>query len=287
MARPASPQDNGSFPRWIAGAARSLLPVTVAFAFLFALSFLPPDTALREVDRLGQLRVCMPASYPPLVDRQAEHPGFEVELLREVAARSGWRLLPVSNASMGRDFNPRSWRVTRAQCQMLAGGVTLTPTTRSFLETGPAHLRTGWALVAPPGMTLDTLDGPVGFLASVAGFDRIALGQYLRGQGVTTRIVNSADALREGLEDGSFAGGVTEALVAGQAFGDSEWEVTLLPEEVERLVFGFGFWRGDTTFRRHVEAVVAELWEEGFVAELAERYGLIDEFLCGAHGADC
>ena len=58
-----------------------MVPLALCFALLFAVSFLPPDNARYEVDRLGRLSVCMPTLYPPLVTDDADMPGFEVELM--------------------------------------------------------------------------------------------------------------------------------------------------------------------------------------------------------------
>ena len=43
--------------------------------------------------------------------------------MRAVAREMGVELAITTNQAMGQDFNPRNWRVTRAQCQTLAGGV--------------------------------------------------------------------------------------------------------------------------------------------------------------------
>ena len=93
------------------------------FGLLGAVYLLPPDTALRQVRAAGTLRVCLPSSYPPLVTGDPRAPGIDVELLRLIAQKLGLGLVTVTNPAMGRDFNPRSWRVTRAQCEVLAGGV--------------------------------------------------------------------------------------------------------------------------------------------------------------------
>lgn len=264
-----------------------LVPLAVVFALLFAVSFLPPDNSRAEVDRLGRLSVCMPSLYPPLVTGNAEAPGFEVELLGEVAERLGWRLNVVSNASMGRDFNPRSWRINRAQCQMLAGGIALNHNTRSFLDTTDPHLVTGWALVAPAGETIETVEGPVGFFAGLAGLDRIALSQFLRSNDLSASIVNDAPALARGLEAGQFEAAITEALLAQQLFSDSAYEVTLLPAPLERFGLGLGFWKGDQTLKRAVEATLADIWNDGTAAAIAERYNLDPEVICTLAAEGC
>src|SRR5260370_38232551 len=81
---------------------------------------------------------------------------------------------------------------------MLAGGVVASDLTRSFLDTTPPHLQTGWALVA--AQVPARLEGAkVGFYAGLAGLDRIALSRFLQAQKGRVEIVASAEALADGL----------------------------------------------------------------------------------------
>lgn len=266
---------------------RGVVPVGLCFALLFAVSLLPPDTALREVEERGRLSVCMPEAYPPLVTADADRPGFEVELVQEIAARSGWRLNVVRNRSMGRDFNPRSWRITRAQCQMIAGGVALSQTTKSFMDTSSGHLVTGWMMHSREPLELGVRDQRIGFFAGMTGLDRIELGQFLRRTEAETIIIPSPEALREGLETGTLDVAITEALLASYTFGNGEWTSAWLPDELGRFPLGMGFWRGDTTVRKHVEAIMRDLVAEGFLDELGARYGLEAEVFCHTDGVSC
>ncbi|SDG48610.1 substrate-binding periplasmic protein [Pelagibacterium luteolum] len=258
-------------------------PLAVVFALLFAVSFLPPDTSRAEIDTRGRLSVCMPTSYPPLVTGDADVPGFEVELLQAIADRLGWRLNVVSNSLMGRDYNPRSWRINRAQCQLLAGGVALSAQTRSFLDTSAPHLRTGWAVVSPLGDTAGIADRTVGVYVGLTGLDRIALSQYLRSQQVSTAILRDPAAMARALEDGEVDVVVTEALLATQTFDPDAYEIALLPAPLEQIPLGYGFWKGDMTLRRAVESTLHDLTDEGVVASLAERYEIDPDLLTLGH----
>ena len=106
-------------PRWVG----DLITVGGIAALFGAVYLLPPDTSLAQVKQAGVLRVCVPTLYPPLVTGKPEEPGFDVEFAQAIAKRLDVRIVVNPNAAMGRDFNPRNWNVTRAQCQMLAGGV--------------------------------------------------------------------------------------------------------------------------------------------------------------------
>lgn len=260
---------------------RSWLPLGFCFLVLFAASFLPPDVSLRGVDEKGVLSVCIPENYPPLVTADTARPGFDIDLLEEVARRAGWRTSFVRNTAMGRDFNPRSWHITRAQCSVVAGGVALSGVTQSFMNTSAGHLRTGWAEISTAPGPQFAEGARAGVLVGMGGLDRIALGQFLRQSGVEARIVASGDALVQGLLNGDYDLAITEMLLA-RSLADEDGRIHLrwLSEEMGRVQLGFGFWRGETTLMRRITAILDEIEADGTMAELAERYSLGPETLC-------
>src|ERR1700716_1645487 len=173
------------------GKLRRLLPYVAIFGLLGAVYLLPPDTSLSEVRKAGMLRACMPPRYPPLVTGDRDAPGIDVELLQALAKEMGVRLVVTPNAAMGQDFNPRNWHVTRAQCEVLAGGVVASAVTRSFLDTSPSYAETGWAFVV--AQTLGDLRGRrAGALTSLSGLDRIALSRFLREKAIDVTVVANA-----------------------------------------------------------------------------------------------
>src|SRR5258708_33519022 len=153
---------------------RKLLPYVAIFGLLAGVYLLPPDTSLSELRKAGQLRACMPPDYPPLVTGNRDAPGIDVELLQALAAQMGVKLAVSPNTAMGQDFNPRNWHVTRSQCEVLAGGVVVSPGPKSFLGTSPPHPQTGWALRAPK-VPADLSGLRVGVRTRVARRDRSAL----------------------------------------------------------------------------------------------------------------
>lgn len=254
-----------------------LASLAVVFALLGLVYLLPPDTSLSEVQRIGRLTVCMPVSYPPLVTDDEAAPGFDVELVTEIARRMELRLTIQNNAAMGRDFNPRSWHITRAQCQMLAGGIVQSVLTRSFVDTSVPYLETGWAITGAESP--ETLEGrKVAFYAGLSGLDRIALGQYLRGAGADVQLVRTLDELEAGLAAGTFDFGVSEALSLSQAAARQGWLVELLPVG-DVYPIGLGFWKGDLSFSQRVASVMSDMERDGFTAGLVAKYGLgaVDE----------
>jgi ABC-type amino acid transport substrate-binding protein len=254
-------------PRWVG----DLITIGGVAALFGAVYLLPPDTSLAEVKKAGFLRVCVPTLYPPLVTGQPDAPGFDIEFAQAIAKRLDVRIVINANAAMGSDFNPRNWNITRAQCQMLAGGVVVSDLTRSFLDTTPPHLQTGWALVAT--QLPDQLQGvKVGFYSGLAGLDRIALSRFLQAQKARIEIVASAEALIEGLRSGRIDAGVSEALMARQIAGTLGMQVAWLPESLGRYPVAFGLWKGDLTLKRRLVEVIDDLDREGLTRELARRY---------------
>src|ERR1700691_1219115 len=123
MALATSPKSSGhSKNRFLSPRWRGRLSYLAIFAPLAGVYLLPPDTSLDEVRRAGLLRACVPYRYPPLVTEDAAAPGIDIEILQALAASLGAKLDLSRNEAMGRDFNPRGWHVTRAQCEVLAGG---------------------------------------------------------------------------------------------------------------------------------------------------------------------
>lgn len=251
--------------------ARNFGAIGAILGLLLAVTFLPPDNALKEVQASGALRVCTPATYPPLVTGDPERPGIDIELLRAVAARLRVDLALNVNDAIGRDFNPRNWGLSRAQCQVIAGGVVDSQQTRSFLETSPPHARTGWAVVSlqRPG---DWKDRTVGVLAPVSGFDRIGLASFLRNEGARVVVVRTPEELVAGIAQGRFDAGVTEALLAARLAGEQKWNVAWAPPSLQRYGLVFGLWKGDLTLKRAIDAAVKDLAASGTTAAILGRY---------------
>ena len=248
--------------------------IVLILALLFAVTLLPPDTSLRDVEAGAALKACVPPLYPPLVTGDPERPGVDIELLQALAGRLGLGLTLSQNPAMGRDFNPRNWGLNRAQCQVIAGGVVDSAQTRSFLSTGPAYAQTGWAIIAPA--PLPSLAGhEIGALTLVSGLDRIGLSGFLRAEGASTRVVTSAEALVAGIAEGTFDAGVTEAMLAGRLAADNGWSVDWASPTLARYHLVFGLWKGDLTLKRAVDAAFADMAADGTIAAILARYGVV------------
>jgi len=265
---------------------RKALSYLFIFAPLAAVYALPPDTSFGEVRRAGVLRACVPFLYPPLITDDPATPGIDIELLRGLTRHLGLRLDFSRNDSMGRDFNPRSWRVTRAQCEVLAGGIVASPVTKSFLETSPAYAETGWAFIMPKlvgstssGAASPTMAPPADLrgrravvLAGFSGLDRIGLARYLREHAIEFGIAANATEMMQGLRDGRFEFGVTERLLADQLASREGWSVAWAPPELPRYPLVLGLWKGDLTLKRAVVGGLEKLERDGEMTAIMSRY---------------
>ncbi len=105
--------------------------------------------------------------------------------------------------------------------------------TRSFLDTTPPHLETGWAMVA--NSIPKKLEGlKVGFYSGLVGLDRITLSRFLRAEKARIEIFASPEQLAESLRAGHIEAGVSEALMARQIAGTIDSQVAWLPESLGR-----------------------------------------------------
>ena len=252
-------------------AMRDVLSLVTVVVLLVAVSALPPDTSLSEVEKSASLKACVPPLYPPLVTGDPETPGLDIELLGAVAKQMGLSLVVNENAAMGSDFNPRNWRLSRGQCQVLAGGVVDSVQTRSFLDVSPAYAETGWAMLSRG--PLEVLDGSkVGVLTLVSGLDRIGLASALRAKGIAARVVPTPDLLVAGIADGTFDAGVTEALLAQKLADEHGWAFAWMPD-LARYRLIFGLWKGDVTLKRAIARAFDVLSADGTLATILGRYG--------------
>lgn len=263
----------GFFPFLNMAWLRESWSVAVLLLLLLAANWLPPDTSLREVRRSGALTVCVPDQAPPLVlPAGAQRPGLEVEILQQVAREMQLELRLNRISTMGRDLNPRNWRVTRAQCQLLAGGLSDTPATRAFLDLTPAYQSSGWALLVPPA-TARLRGGSVGVYLGVSSLSRVELSQFLRAEGAVPQLVSQPEELVVGLDSGQLAAAVAETTVARQLAQQHGWQVQSLRVYLGEYPVVFGMWKGDLTLKRALVRAMGRLTAQQ-VQALAQSYNL-------------
>lgn len=261
--------------RWL----QAGLNIAIVAALLAAASYLPPDTSLQDRQRDGVLKVCVPPSYPPLITGDPSRPGFDAEMVDAIAKQLGLKLALNVLPSIGQDFNPRNWFLTRAQCDIVAGGVADTAQTRSFLQTIPTAAETGWVGISANG-EMPATGSIVAVLPGTAGLDRLALSGWLRKQGLRAQLMPSADAFGRALQEGTVAAGITERFVAANiGLNPNALRTFWLSDPAfPRYRMALGLWKGDQTLKRAVLAALGALEASGILDALAVRYGLTAEF---------
>ncbi len=251
--------------------SRNFGAIGVVLVLLLAVTFLPPDNSLHEVQQQGSINVCVPTTYPPLVTGDPQQPGIDVELLNAITARMGVTAGYNTNDAIGRDINPRNWSLNRAQCLIIAGGVVDSTQTRGFLETSPSYAETGWAIVSPQPLA-GLKDRTIGILTLVSGLDRIGLATYLRSSGAKYQVVRTPEELSAGIANHTFDAGITEALLAGRIATDNKWVAAWMPPQLARYNLVFGLWKGDLTLKRAIDQAFADLTADGTIAKILARY---------------
>lgn len=265
----------------------AVINLGIIVVLLSAVSFLPPDTSLRERQKSGVLKLCVPDSYPPLVTGDPAMPGFDVALAQKIAEGLRLRLTVNVLSNIGRDFNPRNWQLTRSQCDIIGGGVADTPQTRGFLQTLPTGVETGWVVVSTNN-ALPARGEPIVVLPGTSGLDRLSLSTWLRGQGLRAVPVRTPQEVSADLSGGQATAGVMERFYAQTAQnGHPGWGLFWLPSEtLARYEMAFGLWKGDDTLRRAVSAQIEDLRNSGVLTQLQAQYsldGTIDEMAVISH----
>ncbi|HEY4202395.1 MAG TPA: transporter substrate-binding domain-containing protein [Devosiaceae bacterium] len=275
MTSPDANPTNPKPPRGQSRRLRDLIILCLVLAPIALVYLLPPDTSFEEVQRAGSITACVPSSRPPLAMPGATDPGFDIALLEAITRRIGIGLTLNVIPSIGRDFNPRNWGITRAGCQIVAGGIVDAPTTRSFLEIIPTGIATGWAVVAQTDAPLQK-GMKIGVYPGYGGLDRVQLSGLLRKHGMVVSLAASPDALAAGLKSGAYDAGVSESLsVRSIADANPGWFVGWLPEDAGHTSFALGLWKGDLTLKHKVVDALSALESEGFVRDLEARYAIL------------
>ncbi|HEY8575848.1 MAG TPA: transporter substrate-binding domain-containing protein [Devosia sp.] len=257
--------------RWRSAAVN----IGIVAALLFAASFLPPDTSLADRQRAGVIKLCVPPSFPPLVTSDPSAPGYDIELGQALAAELGLRLAVNTVPSIGRDYNPRNWSLTRAQCDLVGGGVADSVQTRSFMQTLPTQTQTGWIGISRTG-AMPAAGSVVAVLPGTSGLSRVTLSSWLRARNYRGKLVRDTKELAQALTSGEASAVITERfLAAGLELDERQYQSFWLDEpQFEGFPMALGLWKGDQTFKSAVAAAFETIERSGRAAQLRERYGI-------------
>lgn len=250
---------------------RDGLASVLILSILFAVYSLEPDTSLEQIRSSGQLSACTPISYPPLVNDLVQEPGIDVELLQALADELGVKLSIKRNSAMGQDFNPRNWRITRAQCQILAGGVVDSSLTRSFLDVIAPHGQTGWSVISKKNL-IDLKEKKIAILAGISGLNRLDLSRELRAQSTKVIVAPNLEVFIQLVSSDAVDAGITERLMGQKIASDQGWILNWAPGDLPRYQIAFGLWKGDLTLKRALLAVFDKIQRTGELTTIQSRY---------------
>ncbi|ADO42270.1 substrate-binding periplasmic protein [Ketogulonicigenium vulgare] len=251
--------------------ARDLGAIAAVLMLFSAVNLLPPDTALKQVERQGVLRVCAPQNYPPFVTADPAAPGIEVEIIRTIAQGMGLRLSINRIAAIGREVNPLAWNISRANCHVMIGGLVDTPLMRNYMDMSPPYLQSGWVTLAATD-TPDVSGARIGVFVGTIGRDRLALSRALREAGAAeitgqTSLNGAVRALAAGDLDLI----VTDAVLAS---GVAHEDLRIAPlGALPGDSIGMGFWKGDLTLKRAALRILDQMIDSGETVQIAARYG--------------
>ena len=237
--------------------------VLLSLGLFVAVTFLPPDTSMQQLEKRGVLTACVPPLQASVADTTTER-----ALLAAIAERMGLRLALYEVPAMVQNFDPRDWGVNRAQCAILASGISDTPLTRAFMDVSPPYGETG--LLALSRAEHEAITGlSAAVPANLHGVDRLALSRYLRSEKSVIRLMGNVDDALALLQ----AGEVEIAIVPAQDFpeAEDEWTRIPLPSPFDAHALVFGLWKGDLTLKRAFAKALAALEADGTVDAIRAR----------------
>lgn len=236
---------------WLRHWKRPLRDIGLIAAFLVAVSFLPADTSLRERQKTGVLRFCVPDVASPLItDPATGNPGPELARLTQAAAALDLRVQVTQASNIGRSFNPADWNISRGQCDVLGGGFADTAPNRGFMTLIPTGAQLALQRIGPP--EAPPPGSEVGIYLGSAGTDRVRLSGWLRANGWRAVPLRRAGDFQAWVQRGAPV--ITTSLIPLPPGAQAQ---PLPPEAGETSDLVFGFWRGDTTLTRAVRQEMA------------------------------
>ncbi len=243
--------------------------------------------ALERIKKRGKLVVCADPNIYPYSDR-AEPPGFDIEIMREVAKRSGWRFETYWTDTGTRGGLGRSLRqsILQGSCDVFLGlaigGTDDELAEKKMVYTHP-YIGLGYVLVvqgqAAGSKTLDELKQKN---VKVAVSMSTPMDDYLFTQEVprdlylgNRRIV---DALEAGKVDAAMVWLTTLAEVARDRAANTEVKFNIaegfVPLSGLRWNGAFGLMERDKELKKHIDEMIDAMIKEGRIKAIVESYGI-------------
>lgn len=243
--------------------------------------------ALTRIKKRGRMVVCADPNIYPYSDK-GDPPGFDIEIMREIAKRSGWRFETywIDTGTRGGLGRALRQSILQGSCDIFlglaVGGTDEEMAEKKMTYTHP-YIGLGYVLVvqgqAAGAKTLDDLKQKN---VKVAVSMSTPMDDYLFTQEVprdlflgNRRIVDSLEA---GKSDAAMVWLTTLAEVARDRAANLEVKFSVaegfVPLPGLRWNGAFGLMERDKELKKHLDEMIDTLIKEGRIKAIVERYGI-------------
>jgi ABC-type amino acid transport substrate-binding protein len=243
--------------------------------------------ALERIKKRGKMVVCADPNVYPYSDK-AEPPGFDIEIMREVAKRSGWRFETYWTDTGTRGGLGRALRqsIIQGSCDVFLGlaigGTDDEIEEKKMAYTHP-YIGLGYVLVVQgQAAGVKTLDDVKQKKVKVAVSMSTPMDDYLFTQEVPRELFLGNRRIVEALEGGKVDAAMVwlttlaEVVRDRGAKGDTKFSIAegFTPLPGLRWNGAFAVMARDKEFKKHLDTMIETMIKEGRIKTIVESYGI-------------
>lgn len=239
------------------------------------------DTAKADNGERTKLTVGFDAEFPPYgyKDESSEYTGFDLELAQAVADKEGWELVkqPI-------DWDAKDMELSSGAIDCIWNGFTMTGREDDYTFSDPYIDNSQvWVVKSDSG-----INSPEDLAGKTIGVQKdssaLAALQDDENQALTDSFANLTQYGDYNMAFMDLEAGAIDALALDIGVADYQLEsrgdaYKMLDDRLASEKYAIGFAKGNTELKDQVQKDLYELYDEGKVQELAEKYGLT-EYLC-------
>jgi len=258
----------------------------LAMALSFAACSGSSSAASSELFSDGKFTVGFDQDFPPYgyVGDDGEFAGFDIEMAKKVAELKGWEidLVPI-------DWNSKDAELDSGAIDCIWNGFTINGREDAYTWSEP-YMDNSQVVVVRADSGIKTLADLAGKTVTVQmdssaqsalASDDLAELSASFGKLETCPEYNTAFM---DLEAGAVDAIAMDLGVAKYQVEGREDKFVILDDQLVSEQYGIGFKLGNTALRDEVQAAFDQLYKDGTVAELAEKYGVSDGLIAPANG---
>jgi ABC-type amino acid transport substrate-binding protein len=243
--------------------------------------------ALERIKKRGKMVVCADPNIYPSSDR-GEPPGFDIEIMREIAKRSGWRFETYWTDTGTRGGLGRSLRqsILQGSCDVFLGlaigGTDDEIAEKKMAYTHP-YIGLGYVLVVQgQGAGAKTLDDLKQKNVKVAVSMSTPMDDYLFTREVPRELFLGNRRIVEALEGGNVDAAMVWLTTLAEVARDRATKTDIkfsvaegfVPLEGLRWNGAFGVMERDKEFKKHLDTIIDAMIKEGRIKAIVESYGI-------------